>query len=39
MDEPTAGQDYQNYMNFMDSILQMPGFAPFYSSLTMSIWQ
>jgi energy-coupling factor transport system ATP-binding protein len=27
MDEPTAGQDYQNYMNFMDSILQMPGFG------------
>lgn len=26
MDEPTAGQDYQNYMNFMDTILQMPGF-------------
>ncbi len=26
MDEPNAGQDYQNYMNFMDSILQMPGF-------------
>jgi energy-coupling factor transporter ATP-binding protein EcfA2 len=26
MDEPTAGQDYENYMNFMDSILQMPGF-------------
>ena len=26
MDEPTAGQDYQNYLNFMDSILQMPGF-------------
>ena len=26
MDEPTAGQDYMNYMNFMDSILQMPGF-------------
>jgi energy-coupling factor transporter ATP-binding protein EcfA2 len=26
MDEPTAGQDYQNYMNFMDSILQMPGY-------------
>ena len=26
MDEPTAGQDYLNYMNFMDSILQMPGF-------------
>jgi len=26
MDEPTAGQDYQNYMHFMDSILQMPGF-------------
>lgn len=27
MDEPTAGQDYQNYLNFMDAILQMPGFA------------
>lgn len=26
MDEPTAGQDYRNYMNFMDAILQMPGF-------------
>ena len=26
MDEPTAGQDYQNYMSFMDAILQMPGF-------------
>jgi len=26
MDEPTAGQDYRNYMNFMDSILQLPGF-------------
>ena len=26
MDEPTAGQDYKNYMNFMDSIIQMPGF-------------
>ena len=26
MDEPTAGQDYENYMNFMDSILQMSGF-------------
>jgi len=26
MDEPTAGQDYQNYMNFMDAIMQMPGF-------------
>jgi len=26
MDEPTAGQDYRNYMSFMDSILQMPGF-------------
>ena len=26
MDEPTAGQDYRNYMNFMDSIIQMPGF-------------
>ncbi|HEY5983127.1 MAG TPA: ABC transporter ATP-binding protein [Anaerolineales bacterium] len=27
MDEPTAGQDYQNYMNFMDAILQLPGFS------------
>src|SRR5215208_111170 len=26
MDEPTAGQDYQNYMNFMDAILQLPSF-------------
>jgi len=26
MDEPTAGQDYQNYMNFMDSIMQLPSF-------------
>ncbi|MFZ5923449.1 MAG: ABC transporter ATP-binding protein [Chloroflexota bacterium] len=26
MDEPTAGQDYQNYMGFMDSILQLPNF-------------
>lgn len=26
MDEPTAGQDYKNYVNFMDAILQMPGF-------------
>lgn len=26
MDEPTAGQDYQNYMNFMNSIVQMPSF-------------
>ncbi|MFN7035105.1 MAG: ATP-binding cassette domain-containing protein, partial [Bellilinea sp.] len=26
MDEPTAGQDYKNYMNFMNSILGMPGF-------------
>jgi len=26
MDEPTAGQDYQSYMNFMDSILQLPTF-------------
>jgi energy-coupling factor transport system ATP-binding protein len=26
MDEPTAGQDYQNYMSFMDSILQLPTF-------------
>ncbi len=26
MDEPTAGQDYKNYMTFMDSILETPGF-------------
>ncbi len=26
MDEPTAGQDYKNYMNFMDAILQLPSF-------------
>jgi energy-coupling factor transporter ATP-binding protein EcfA2 len=26
MDEPTAGQDYRNYMDFMDSILALPGF-------------
>ena len=26
MDEPTAGQDYRNYMNFMDAILQLPRF-------------
>ncbi len=26
MDEPTAGQDYMNYMSFMDAILQLPGF-------------
>lgn len=26
MDEPTAGQDYWNYISFMDAILQMPGF-------------
>lgn len=26
MDEPTAGQDYQNYMEFMDAILQLPNF-------------
>jgi energy-coupling factor transporter ATP-binding protein EcfA2 len=26
MDEPTAGQDYYNYMNFMDAIVQMPIF-------------
>jgi len=26
MDEPTAGQDYQNYMSFMESILQLPHF-------------
>jgi len=27
MDEPTAGQDYWNYMSFMDSILEIPGFS------------
>jgi len=26
MDEPTAGQDYFNYMNFMDSIVRLSGF-------------
>lgn len=26
MDEPTAGQDYQNYMDFMDAIVQLPNF-------------
>jgi energy-coupling factor transport system ATP-binding protein len=26
MDEPTAGQDYKNYMEFMDAILQLPSF-------------
>jgi energy-coupling factor transport system ATP-binding protein len=26
MDEPTAGQDYKNYMDFMDSILGLPNF-------------
>jgi energy-coupling factor transport system ATP-binding protein len=26
MDEPTAGQDYRNYLEFMDSILQLPSF-------------
>ena len=26
MDEPTAGQDYKNYMDFMDSIIQLPSF-------------
>jgi energy-coupling factor transport system ATP-binding protein len=26
MDEPTAGQDYQNYMEFMDAILKLPHF-------------
>jgi energy-coupling factor transporter ATP-binding protein EcfA2 len=26
MDEPTAGQDYKNYMDFVTSILQLPGF-------------
>ncbi|MBN2047173.1 MAG: ABC transporter ATP-binding protein [Anaerolineaceae bacterium] len=26
MDEPTAGQDYQNFISFMDSIVQLPSF-------------
>ena len=26
MDEPTAGQDYWNYISFMNAILQTPGF-------------
>ena len=26
MDEPTAGQDYKNYIDFMNSILQLPSF-------------
>ena len=26
MDEPTAGQDYRNYMEFMDAILNLPNF-------------
>jgi len=27
MDEPTAGQDYRNYIEFMDAILRLPSFA------------
>ncbi len=30
MDEPTAGQDYWNYMAFMNSILQMEGFEAIF---------
>ncbi len=26
MDEPTAGQDYRNYMSFMDAIVRLPSF-------------
>ena len=26
MDEPTAGQDYKNYMDFMDAIVRLPNF-------------
>lgn len=26
MDEPSAGQDYRNYIEFMDAILQLPNF-------------
>ena len=27
MDEPSAGQDYRNYIEFMDAILQLPNFS------------
>jgi len=27
MDEPSAGQDYRNYIDFMDAILQLPNFS------------
>ncbi len=30
MDEPTAGQDYWNYMAFMNAILQMEGFEAIF---------
>ncbi len=30
MDEPTAGQDYRNYMNFMQSIVTLPGFESIF---------
>lgn len=30
MDEPTAGQDYKNYMDFMDSILRLPNFQAIF---------
>ena len=26
MDEPTAGQDYKNYISFMDAIIKIPSF-------------
>ena len=26
MDEPSAGQDYRNYIDFMDAIMQLPNF-------------
>jgi len=27
MDEPSAGQDYRNYIDFMDAIIQLPNFS------------
>jgi ABC-type cobalt transport system, ATPase component len=39
MDEPTAGQDYKNYLNFMDAPpapAQLP--PPSYSSPTPGTW-
>jgi energy-coupling factor transport system ATP-binding protein len=38
MDEPTAGQDYQNYMEFMDAICSCPVSAALSSPMT-STWR